>query len=632
VDLYRSKTGITYLGLGNINIWTESRLQQLARLKKSGKIYEQIADILGGADRNNIVHVFHNQRQFRSTDLFKRKFELTVEKLDSERQIFCESCGGKVSKSAKFCSNCGEMVVLAEVEAKSVSKTSSRLEKRGPSEDENLSLDDDRSSITGDDYIENISVGKIAITTSAAHRAERKEDNTSHLAAASLKHNAVDDDKKFGFFDFVETGQAIWGAICLLLVGASALGLWFGTMAPSPENAVVTTAAVEQRLADAEAERLEAQNQLTRVDTDEEVLAFEAAKSSKRITNLGEFYVNYPDSKNRNKAKQLATASLHRQNSDLAREAFVKYFGALPVTQTIQNELVPEPESPKIKLSPELQNDFAKFRKLNAEITEALSKNKDKKDEGKIYKEISYTGPKDFDGEPHGIGKMVFQEGVVYEGQFEHGKRVKGETRFPDGSSYTGGYLGAEPHGVGIQINANGNEYKGTFENGKYHGQGIYTFVSGDVYNGIFKNGKFNGQGVYTFVDGTVQSGEYRNGDLNGQGREMTSDGISYIGGYKDGVPHGHGVLIEPNGKRYEGGFVNGRKNGQGLTVFEDGASYKGQCKAGVADGEGVYDGPEFDVIIHGTFNEGELESYTCQDRSGGSTYACEGNTLTLPC
>lgn len=67
----------------------------------------------------------------------------------------------------------------------------------------------------------------------------------------------------------------------------------------------------------------------------------------------------------------------------------------------------------------------------------------------------------------HYQGRLVFQNGNIFEGELSHGNlHGKGKLRFPDGT-----------------------EYEGDFTYNKIEGQGEYRWTTGDVYKGEVKDG-----------------------------------------------------------------------------------------------------------------------------------------------
>ncbi len=87
---------------------------------------------------------------------------------------------------------------------------------------------------------------------------------------------------------------------------------------------------------------------------------------------------------------------------------------------------------------------------------------------------LKYSG-KLLNGIPHGYGKLTWQNGDYYEGNFKFGKRNgQGKRVNVDGSEYSGDYIDDKPHGRGkmlfrfrIQAYIFGRMAKDTKENGK---------------------------------------------------------------------------------------------------------------------------------------------------------------------
>jgi len=112
-----------------------------------------------------------------------------------------------------------------------------------------------------------------------------------------------------------------------------------------------------------------------------------------------------------------------------------------------------------------------------------------------------------------GIGKYVYDNGYVYEGNFINGKRDGlGILTSPEGDKYDGMWKDDLIHGQGTYEWADGSKYTGEWKKGVQDGYGIYFYTNGDKYTGYFVNNKFHGKGKYTWADGTVQEGIYENG------------------------------------------------------------------------------------------------------------------------
>jgi hypothetical protein len=115
----------------------------------------------------------------------------------------------------------------------------------------------------------------------------------------------------------------------------------------------------------------------------------------------------------------------------------------------------------------------------------------------------------------NGRGKMVYTNGVIYEGDFVNGKiEGQGTLTFPSGEIYVG-----------------------QFSNNARNGRGKNTYSNGDIYDGNWVNEKKEGQGVFTSKDGSYYSGEWKNDKSNGFGKDfIKATNITREGTYKDGL------------------------------------------------------------------------------------------------
>eukprot|EP01033_Poteriospumella_lacustris_P008497 gene8497-6140_t len=103
-------------------------------------------------------------------------------------------------------------------------------------------------------------------------------------------------------------------------------------------------------------------------------------------------------------------------------------------------------------------------------------------------------------GKKQGYGVQTTDHGV-YAGEFSKGRRWgRGRMDYADGTVVVGNFDG-EIHGPGTFINEEGDVYEGTFEHGMRHGRGVYT-SSGDVdrsvagsYRGYYINNLKHGRG-----------------------------------------------------------------------------------------------------------------------------------------
>jgi len=113
------------------------------------------------------------------------------------------------------------------------------------------------------------------------------------------------------------------------------------------------------------------------------------------------------------------------------------------------------------------------------------------------------------DGKPHGKGKMTYEDGDYYEGDFveghQTGKGIMVKTSIK--CIYKGDFVNGLLNGNGIKKYDNGDIYEGEFYDNYEHGKGIYKTEYG-VFEGEFIHGK-RSKGKYTHVDGTVEEGNW---------------------------------------------------------------------------------------------------------------------------
>ncbi len=139
-------------------------------------------------------------------------------------------------------------------------------------------------------------------------------------------------------------------------------------------------------------------------------------------------------------------------------------------------------------------------------------------------KSDSYSGPRDFNGQPNGYGKMIFSDESVYEGQFLHGLK---------------------------------NE------------KGIHTWPNGDRYEGEWTDNQMTGKGIFTWSDGSVYEGNLILGVNNGMGKCWDSNGMLTGAGLweNDKIKDGWGVIFDENGIRYEGEIKEGKQTGMSVEI-----------------------------------------------------------------
>ena len=112
----------------------------------------------------------------------------------------------------------------------------------------------------------------------------------------------------------------------------------------------------------------------------------------------------------------------------------------------------------------------------------------------------------------HGHGKIRYQCGNEYDGQWSHDRRSgRGTYRYACGDVYEGDWKDGMYHGRGAYEGSDsgggGDHYVGEWQADQPHGHGRYTYrASGECYEGQWAEGRFHGRGTYYAADGSVKS------------------------------------------------------------------------------------------------------------------------------
>lgn len=114
-------------------------------------------------------------------------------------------------------------------------------------------------------------------------------------------------------------------------------------------------------------------------------------------------------------------------------------------------------------------------------------------------------------------------------------------------------------HGKGRLVADNGEVYEGDFLRGDIEGEGMYTWGDGRCYKGPWKNNKQQGLGMFLWPDGRKYMGQYNDGKIHGMGKLEWPDGRAYEGEWQDGVQNGKGTFWKSAGKWKTGTFDHGK-------------------------------------------------------------------------
>ena len=156
----------------------------------------------------------------------------------------------------------------------------------------------------------------------------------------------------------------------------------------------------------------------------------------------------------------------------------------------------------------------------------------------------TYSGQTLTDGTPDGFGFKVFKAGSFYEGYWRVGLyHGRGRMIFDNGDVYEGDYVDGSGEGYGEYFQPDGGKYTGEWKADLHHGYGVGTIGDGSVYEGQWVNGKKQGQGKLTYADGSFYSGTFYEDEVNGQGTAAWTNGKTYTGQWVNNSMHGYGVL-----------------------------------------------------------------------------------------
>lgn len=124
-----------------------------------------------------------------------------------------------------------------------------------------------------------------------------------------------------------------------------------------------------------------------------------------------------------------------------------------------------------------------------------------------------YEGQVSESGSPDGLGKMIYNSGEVYNGQWKQGK----------------------PHGTGRLILSNGEVYSGEFDSGTRSGMGHMTYSNGDTYFGHWQEGNRHGTGQINYSTGGFYKGHFMDNFKHGHGMEQEKE-IFFVGFWNHNV------------------------------------------------------------------------------------------------
>ncbi|KAK1278502.1 Phosphatidylinositol 4-phosphate 5-kinase 6 [Acorus gramineus] len=165
-----------------------------------------------------------------------------------------------------------------------------------------------------------------------------------------------------------------------------------------------------------------------------------------------------------------------------------------------------------------------------------------------------YTGQWSAADVPNGVGKYLWTDGCMYEGEWFHGRTTgKGKFSWPSGATYEGDFKSGFMDGSGTYTGSAGETYRGFWSMNAKHGQGKKSYANGDHYEGEWAGGVQHGRGLYVWRNGNYYSGQWREGSIQGKGTMVWANGNQYDGDWEDGLPKGSGRFRWADGSFYVG-------------------------------------------------------------------------------
>jgi len=175
----------------------------------------------------------------------------------------------------------------------------------------------------------------------------------------------------------------------------------------------------------------------------------------------------------------------------------------------------------------------------------------------------NFEGETNEAGLKHGWGKLTWDDGESFEGQFENDEKVKGTFKWATGDVYEGEWHKDVMHGQGTYNYVDGRKYSGGWEYGCRHGAGTFLWPNGDKYEGEFVKDQCHGIGVHTYADEKQYKGEWLDNKKHGYGiltyprGEKTEEGS-----WEHNLLCGATIFTDTEGKRYEEVWKDGARIG----------------------------------------------------------------------
>ena len=218
-----------------------------------------------------------------------------------------------------------------------------------------------------------------------------------------------------------------------------------------------------------------------------------------------------------------------------------------------------------------------------------------------------YEGQLSDDGKRHGVGRVIFSSGTVYEGEWQDDKYHGFGKYISSKWLYEGEWQSDLRHGAGIFWTSPDDRevYEGEWQDGKMHGAGkLWSDAYGRIDEGQWREGVRQGSGKMIWSNGAVYEGEWSKTGMHGHGKFMKVDGGVLEGRFQDNKLHGFGKSFGNNGDKYEGEWQDGKINGAGKYFFADGREYEGEWQDNKKHGKGIQTSASGGVTYEGEWQD----------------------------
>jgi len=216
-------------------------------------------------------------------------------------------------------------------------------------------------------------------------------------------------------------------------------------------------------------------------------------------------------------------------------------------------------------------------------------------------------------GSENGLGETIWRdEGyeswggrfVKYHfGEYKSGS-MTGQGSYLDSERsiiYQGGLLKGERHGQGFVVAFDGDSLfslNGNFRNGLANGQGKIIYSDGSTYEGGFLDGDYHGLGILTDdLSSSVKHGLFTNNALNGKGKHIQYDSDGNVAftneiNFLDGDMHGNGKVTFDDGQIFSVEYINGVYEGSLEELIQAPGSNQTKRLALVVGNDNYVNGP----------------------------------------